>query len=201
MTTKSKIDPFCQDDLYDSVLVDDAEYSRILWLISRSIENLEDKTISNDELKQLYILPETFKFFTASKIKRHGVDQSNLETESAAAVLQSISYLKELLMENGIMNRKSVKVYFRTLELAINLFRSGCLVKKTLQGEAFSEMQSDKGSKPRTVGDITPEARKKRNDKIKSAFEKWKQTENAFCIKYGKKYNLSSSTIRGIIKP
>lgn len=200
MTTKSKKEPFCQDDLYDSVLVDDAEYSRILWLISRSIENLEDKTISNDELKQLYILPETFKFFTASKIKRHGVDQNNLETESAAAVLQSISYLKELLMENGIMNRKSVKVYFRTLELAINLFRSGCLVKKTLQGEAFSEIQRDKGSKPRTVRDLSPEERKKRNDKIKSAFENTKLNENSFCQAQGKKNGLSSSQIRNIIK-
>jgi hypothetical protein len=200
MTTKSKKDPFCQDNLYDSVLIDDAEYSRILWLISRSIENLEDKSIPSYELKHLHLLPETFKFFTASKIKRRGVNQSNLETESAAAVLQSITCLKELLMENGVINRKCAKVYFRTLELAINLFRSGSLVKKTLQSEAFSETQSDKGSKPRTVRDLSPEERKKRNSKIKSAFEKTKLTKNSFCKDQGKKNGLSPSAIREIIK-
>ena len=67
------------------------------------------------------------------------------------------------------------------------------------RADNHSKSQSAKGSKKRASNGITPEEREKRNEKIKVAFEKWKKTENAFCIKYGGKNNLSPSTIRKII--
>ncbi|MBA4417236.1 MAG: hypothetical protein C0392_04905 [Syntrophus sp. (in: bacteria)] len=87
-----------------------------------------------------------------------------------------------------------------TLQFVIDATRTGLLRKNTLDGQRHSQTQSKKASGPRTVGDVNPEERKKRDDEIRAVFEKTKLTENSFCIDQGKKHNRSPSMIRKIIK-
>jgi hypothetical protein len=68
------------------------------------------------------------------------------------------------------------------------------------RADNHSKIQSKRASKPRAVKGIDPETREKRNQEIKSAFEKKKNTANAFYIKHAKKHHLSPSAIRKIVK-
>lgn len=49
----------------------------------------------------------------------------NSDIDAALRVLESIRIMKELLINNGVVNKEAVKVYLRTLELTINLTRAG----------------------------------------------------------------------------
>lgn len=54
----------------------------------------------------------------------------NSDIESALRALESITILKGLLFNNGIVNKEAVKVYLHSFELIINLSRSGAIPKK-----------------------------------------------------------------------
>jgi len=143
-----------------------------------------------------YGFPSNVVTFDKNNKKLYWIDQ---DIGAALFALQSIPILKDLLVNNGAVNKEAIKVYLNTLQLTVSLARAGLILKKVLRGESFSNTQSQRGSKARNTGGFTPEERKARNKEIKSAFEKWKQSENAFCLKYAKKHKLSSSQIRNII--
>lgn len=124
----------------------------------------------------------------------------NPEVEAAFRTLGSIRIMRKLLRTDGAVNKEAVKVYLHTLALTINLTRAGNISEKAIQGQSHSNTQSKKGQRPRNVNGMTPGERKTRNEKIKAAFKKWKDTKNNFCITYGKKYDLSASAIKEIIK-
>jgi hypothetical protein len=105
-----------------------------------------------------------------------------------------VIYSKKILWLNfAIGMRKLVKDAPRIAAQVYKPFIS--VVEK---GKKHSKSQSDRASKPRKTKGIDPETRKKRNQEIKAAFERWKGTDNAFDIKYGKKHKLSTSAIRDI---
>lgn len=53
----------------------------------------------------------------------------NPEIEAAFRTLESINIMKELLINDGAVNKEAVKVYLRSLELIINLSRAGNISK------------------------------------------------------------------------
>jgi hypothetical protein len=118
--------------------------------------------------------------------------------------------LKEKALDDGTVRElrsligkyTNLKMFLLTLRLATITYRAGLIPKLTTEGASYLNRQRDKAGKPRSHDGKTPAELKTRNQEIKSAFEKKKTTDsdNAFYIRYGKKYNLSRSAIRKIVE-
>lgn len=168
--------------------------------LEATIKNLNCQGMGNAYLWTNKNLPYGFP----AKVVKIDEDNKKLfwiksDIEAALLALESIKTLKGLLIKNGAVNNEGVKIYLHTLEMTINLSRAGNISEKAIQGERQSIGQSKKGQKHRKVKGMTPEERETRNEGIRAAFKKWKKKENAFCIKYGGKHDLSPSAIRKII--
>ena len=121
------------------------------------------------------------------------------DIEAALYALWAFYRLKAVFQLQDKYNHAAA-VYSLTFQFILDAARSGLLRKNVFKGVRYRKTQSSKGSKKRNVNGMTPEERKTRNEKIKAAFKKWKNTKNNFCITYGKKYDLSVSGISEIIK-
>lgn len=122
------------------------------------------------------------------------------DIEAALRALKSLTMMKELFVQDGIVDSDAVKIYLHSLEMIINLLRAGNVPKKAIQGERQSIQNSIKAKKERNSHGITPEERAKRDNEIRNAFKKWRSTPNGFATKYQKKYDLSITRIKNIIK-
>lgn len=74
----------------------------------------------------------------------------NSDIDAALRVLESIRIMKELLINNGVVNKDAVKVYLRTLELTINLTRAGNIPMLAIA-------ESDKRKKSLTTRELKKE--------------------------------------------
>lgn len=165
------------------------------------VKNLDMQGIGNAYLWTKNGIPYGFPFkvvtFDEKNKKLYWVDA---DIEAAIRGLKSLTTMKELFVQDGIVDRNAVKIYLHSLEMIINILRAGNVPKKAIQGERLSVENSKKAKKERNSHGITPEERAKRDREIRNAFKKSKLTQNGFAIKYQKKYNLSITQIKKIIK-
>jgi hypothetical protein len=103
------------------------------------------------------------------------------DIHAALRAWQSIDILKRLLVDN-----EAVKIYLSTFELTINLARAGQIPAKALQGFSNSKTQSERSSKPRAWGNMTPAERKTRDTRIRADYDRSRLTLNAFALRCAK---------------
>jgi hypothetical protein len=115
--------------------------------------------------------------------------------KAALSVLKGIASLRSMLSSNS-----AVAIYAQTLEMTINLLRTGLLPETVLHGVNFSETQSKKGGKPRTRNGMNPAQRRERNEAIRRHFQKSRLDVTRFSQKYQSKYGLKARQIRNILK-
>ena len=116
------------------------------------------------------------------------------DVEAALRTLVSLKLIRPLLKDI-----KDVKIYMYTMELVVNLLRSGIIPKLAKLGELYSDKQSNTASRLRGRGGKTPADIKERNKQIIEHFKKSRLTASSFAVKYASKYDLKPRRVRDIL--
>lgn len=196
---KTFLDPPADD------LIADADYwDHARWQLRRTIPTLEYEEASeffSGGLGSLPILGWIKKSLSERlKAANKTFDLDRPDMEAAHLALESMNKIETQLVKNGIADLEAIKVCLLTVDMVVNVLRSGLLPELIEMGKSHSDSQSKKAKKPRTRGGLTPEDRAERNKKIIEAFKKSALTEKHWADKHAKKYELSSSMIRKILR-
>ena len=84
------------------------------------------------------------------------------DIDAALRALESITIIKGLLVNNGLVNKEAIKVYLRSLELTINLSRAGIFPE-------FARAEAEKREKSMTTRELKKKVMRRA---IKHIFEK-----------------------------
>jgi hypothetical protein len=116
---------------------DEVEFDKLIYVLN--FEQVRKSTNWNFDLNPPYGFPAgTYKVSKDS----HSM-WINSDIEAALLTLESIKIIRGLLVTNGVVNKKAVKVYLRTLEMTINLARAGNIAEFAKSKEE-AESNSDK---------------------------------------------------------
>lgn len=128
----------------------------------------------------------------------------NNRIEAALRTLKTIEVLRPLLVNDGVVNKESMKVCLRTIELMINQIRAGYiggLATQQIEGiEKGAEGGKKSGKGRREKAELTKEAWQEEADKIWRKHPTWSKRQIATEVE--KRIGGNPDTIRkSIIKP
>lgn len=159
------------DKLYDffpDALLTTDEWESLRYKIVQELRNCDDDDKRIDEFYIKRGLPflSTFQFYLEKKLTEAGYnrehlkidswlkteayskrkDYDNPDIEAALAGLVSIRKLKDILIDNGKVDKRSIKVFLYSLEMIINLLRAG-VTPKFARTQVKTILGGEKGGK------------------------------------------------------
>lgn len=146
---------------------DEVEFDKLIYVLN--FEQMRKNTNWNFDLNPPYGFPAgTYKVSKDS----HSM-WINSDIEAALLTLESIKIIRGLLVTNGVVNKKAVKVYLRTLEMTVNLTRAGNIadiakakyygeekslktrnIKQTVMKSIIDNIFQQKPKTPKTLGGV-----------------------------------------------